>query len=313
MILGVDEVGRGCWAGPLVMGAVVLGYAKIDGLADSKILSKKRRVELAREIHEKAADVALGWVDASEIDELGLGESLRLACRRAVGQISVSHSEIIIDGTVNFLANTRKAPYVSVLKKADLLIREASAASIVAKVARDEFMARQDEIFPGYGFKNHVGYGTAAHRLAIEKKGACELHRLSFGPLKKYAKEQNSHTTKAKDKTTKSIGDEAESKVASKLELLGHRVLARNWRTKWCEIDIVSMFENELYFTEVKYRKDSSFGGGLEAVTAKKQRQIRFAVEIFLIKNPKFANLQANLLAADVSGDPPEVQQLVEV
>lgn len=189
MILGIDEVGRGCWAGPLVVGAVVLGDTKIDGLTDSKALSKKRREKLDAEIRASGAGVGLGWVSAEEIDKIGLSEALRLATKRAVKEVQASGAafhEIIIDGTVNFLSDTPLSGYVSVLKKADLLISSVSAASIVAKVARDAYMTEQALEYPELGFEQHVGYGTAAHRRAIDENGVTPLHRLSIAPLAKY-------------------------------------------------------------------------------------------------------------------------------
>ena len=188
MILGIDEVGRGPWAGPLVVGAVVLGGAEIEGLTDSKKLSKKQREKLDIEIREKSSGFGIGWVTATELDEVGLSESLVLATKRAIEQIQTPYSEIIIDGTVNFLKSTNKGQYVTTMKKADLLVPSVSAASIIAKVARDNYMVAQDDIYPGYGFKSHVGYGTAAHILAINKLGITPLHRLSFAPLQKFAK-----------------------------------------------------------------------------------------------------------------------------
>ena len=139
-ILGIDEVGRGPWAGPLVVGACVLGDAKIEGLTDSKKLSAKKREALAGEISEKC-EYGLGWVYADELDKIGLSAALRKACREAVKQIQAPYHEIIIDGTVNFLSDTPLCSYVQVLKKADLLVPEVSAASIIAKVARDRYMA----------------------------------------------------------------------------------------------------------------------------------------------------------------------------
>lgn len=186
MILGIDEVGRGPWAGPLVVGAVVLGGATIEGLTDSKKLTKKRREALVPIIKRQASAWALGWVTAHELDNIGMSEALKLATRRAVEQIKAPYSEIIIDGTINFLADTGKGKYVTCLPKADLLVPSVSAASVIAKVARDDFMAAQDNIYPGYDFKKHAGYGVAAHRAAIEALGVCELHRLSFAPLQKY-------------------------------------------------------------------------------------------------------------------------------
>ena len=120
MILGIDEVGRGPWAGPLVVGAVVLGGAQIDGLTDSKKLSKRRRQELDVIIRDKANGFGIGWVSSGEIDKLGLSESLRLATTRAVSQVRTTYHEIIIDGTVNFLSHTTKGEYVTTMKKADL-------------------------------------------------------------------------------------------------------------------------------------------------------------------------------------------------
>lgn len=189
MIAGIDEVGRGPWAGPLVVGAVVLGDANIEGLTDSKKLSAKRRETLADEIYKKAAGVGLGWVHATELDEIGISASLVEATKRALAQITVPYHEIIIDGTVNFLKDTPKGPYVTTMKKADLLIDSVSAASIVAKVGRDKYMEEQALLYPEYSFESHVGYGTAKHIAAIETYGVTPLHRLSFAPLNKYRKQ----------------------------------------------------------------------------------------------------------------------------
>ncbi len=323
MILGIDEVGRGPWAGPLVVGAVVLGGEQIEGLTDSKKLSKKRREELAEEIYQKASGLGLGWVHAHEIDKIGLSDALVLATIRAVSQVNCAYSEIIIDGTINFLKETGKGQYVTTMKKADLLVPSVSAASIVAKVARDIYMDEQDASYPEYGFKSHVGYGTAKHRAAIDKHGVTPLHRLSFAPLAKYkevsaANSQNgfapgsirapaSDRTRAADvlknqqPTTKQIGDRAEEAVAEYLRKNGHEILERNWKTKFCEIDIVSRKDDTVYFTEVKYRKNDVAGGGMAAITPKKLRQMKFAAEYFALKN-QLQDSDMQLAMADVAG-----------
>lgn len=343
MILGIDEVGRGPWAGPLVVGAVILGGAEIDGLDDSKKLTKKRREALDALIRQQAAAWALGWVSAQELDNIGMSEALRLATRRAVEQIqaqcrqqNLAFSEIIIDGKVNFLQGTALEKFVATMPKADGLIPSVSAASIVAKVARDQFMAEQDAAYPGYGFASNAGYGVAKHRTAIERLGVTPLHRLSFAPLAKYA--DNKAKPRAvpqktvvqsgepsvgypqkiirgprKPMTTRQIGDKGEQVAADWLMARGHEIVARNWRTRYCEIDIVSVKGEVLYFTEVKYRKNDDFGDGLAAITAKKQRQMRFAAELFLAGKPECSGMAAKLLAASVSGDPPAVQAVVEV
>lgn len=306
MILGIDEVGRGPWAGPLVVGAVVLGDATIDGLTDSKKLTKKRREALYDEIMTQAQAAATGWVTAEELDAVGMSQALRLATRRAVEQIKVPYHEIIIDGTVNFLSDTALGRYVSTLKKADLLIASVSAASIVAKVERDRYMTEQDNVYPGYEFGAHAGYGVAKHRAAIERLGVTPLHRLSFAPLQKYADSvpPTTHisTNPPAGVTTKSIGDRAEAVVAGFLQSEGHEVLARNWKTKLCEIDIVSRLDDTIYFTEVKYRRVADQGGGMAAITPKKLRQMKFAAEYFALKY-ELHNVNLRLAVADVAGE----------
>ena len=144
-ILGIDEVGRGPLAGPLVEGAVILPETTKEwylDLKDSKKLSAKKRERLSEIILTEAA-VGLGWVTNNELDEVGISEALKLATRRAVKEVQrlhVSFSQIIIDGKVNFLSDTPLGKYVSTVVKADDKIREVSAASIVAKVARDKYM-----------------------------------------------------------------------------------------------------------------------------------------------------------------------------
>ena len=324
MILGIDEVGRGPWAGPLVVGAVILGETKIEGLNDSKKLTAKKRTALDAEIREKAAAWALGWVDAGELDNIGMSQALQLATRRAVEQIqrqcrecSLQFNEIIIDGTVNFLRGTALEPYVAVMAKADGLIASVSAASIIAKVARDKYMAEQDKVYPGYGFASNAGYGVAKHRAAIEQLGVTPLHRLSFAPLAKYSTVEEAGEAddgaKVNRLTTRCIGDDGEQAAAAWLSSEGHEIVARNWRTKWCEIDIISRRDDEVFFTEVKYRKNDRYGGGLAAITSKKYQQIRFAAELFIAKNPQLAALTPKILVADVTNSPPIVQNVIEV
>ena len=283
-ILGIDEVGRGPWAGPLVVGACVLGDAQIEGLTDSKKLTPKKREALAPIIREQAA-VGLGWISAEELDRIGLSQALCKAARAAVKQIKVPFHEIIIDGTVNFLRDTPLASHVQVLKKADLLVPEVSAASIVAKVARDEYMYQLAKKYPGYGFEKHVGYGTAAHKAALEKLGPCPEHRKSFKPIAQYVG------------STREKGDRGEDAVCNYLVESGHEIVARNWKNKFCEIDVISRFNGVLCFTEVKYRRA---GGGLDAIDKKKLEQMRFAAELYLNENGGGA---AILAAAEVAGD----------
>lgn len=316
MILGIDEVGRGPWAGPLVVGAVVLGSATIEGLTDSKKLTKKRREELDVIIRQTAQGFGLGWVHADEIDEIGLSAALRQATIRAVRGVVAPYHEIVIDGTINFLSDTTKGQYVTTMKKADLLVPSVSAASIIAKVARDDYMTQQDEIHSGYKFASHVGYGTAAHRAAIEKYGVTPLHRLSFAPLQKYGKRsvlsEEIHVATTPMMTTKKIGDQAEDEAAQYLVRQGHEIIERNWKTKYCEIDIVSHKAGTVFFVEVKYRRSADQGGGLAAITSKKLQQMKFAAEYYAqAKQLRLSNLR--LAAMSLTGDSPSVETYLEI
>jgi ribonuclease HII len=310
MIVGIDEVGRGPWAGPLVFGAVVLGDAEIVGLTDSKKLTKKRREMLSQEIYEKARAVGLGWVSAAELDKLGMSEALRLACRRALGQITVPYQQIVLDGTINFLEGTGKGPYVTTLARADLLVPSVSAASIVAKVARDAYMTQQDDIYPGYGFGSHVGYGTAAHRIAIEKLGVTPLHRLSFAPLAHYASAENTGTPISKETTySRDVGNRGEDSAAGYLRSSGFTIIDRNWRVKAGEIDIIAEKDGVIHFVEVKYRKNKNQGGGIAAITPTKLGRMERAARLWMQRHGDHVS---RLSAIEVTGNGYEVTQFLE-
>jgi ribonuclease HII len=180
-IVGIDEVGRGSWAGPLVAGAVVLAEP-IEGLADSKKLTKSQREKLSRQIYSDALAVGLGWVEPSELDEIGLTAAVGLAMQRALKQIRVDFDEIIVDGNLNYFPDDSRAQAII---KADASIGAVSAASIVAKVARDKYMSNVAHAkYPEYAFDQHVGYGTSLHQQMLKLYGACELHRKSFRPVR---------------------------------------------------------------------------------------------------------------------------------
>jgi len=284
MILGIDEVGRGPWAGPLVVGAVVLPADHlIDGLTDSKKLTAKKRHALDIEIRQKALGYGLGWVHADELDEIGLSAALRLATIRAVDGVKTPYHEIILDGTINFLKGTSKGQYVTTLPKADVLIPAVSAASIIAKVARDKYMAEQHECFPEYGFASHVGYGTAMHRKALVDYGVTPLHRKSFAPIAKLlgSKSPDKIDTPRAVITTKTIGNKGEMAVADWLKSKGFAIEARNWNTRYCEIDIIARKDNVRYFVEVKFRSSQQQGGGVGAITRQKLKKMQFAAEIY--------------------------------
>ena len=182
---GVDEAGRGPLAGPVVAAAVILEPSRpVAGLADSKVLSPARREVLATTIRTQSLAWSLGWADAAEIDTLNILQATMLAMRRALAALSVPPQHVIIDGNrcpdLSGLAFDCTAEAVV---KGDSLVASVSAASILAKVARDEHMRVLDGRYPGYGLADHKGYPTAAHIAALRRLGPSPVHRRSFAPV----------------------------------------------------------------------------------------------------------------------------------
>jgi ribonuclease HII len=311
-ILGIDEVGRGPLAGPLVVGAVILpehdgadAPGWISELNDSKKLTVKKREKLNEIILKEASATGLGWVSAEEIDEVGIGEALRLATRRVVKSVQGLHVpffKIVIDGKINFLSGTALEKYVVTIPKADFLVKEVSAASIIAKVARDKYMCELASKYPQYGFEKHVGYGTAKHMKAIFKYGICPEHRKCFEPIKSIVGFERLGDAGGVVKNTTLVGRKGEDAVCEYLISHGHEIVVRNFKTKVCEIDIVSVCGSNLYFTEVKTRGNDGFGGGLGVINQKKLDKMKFAVEVFLKAKPAYKKYDPLLAVASVDG-----------
>jgi len=186
LLAGVDEVGRGPLAGPVVAAVVLLDPERpIAGLRDSKKLSAPRREQLALLIRERALDFAIGLAQVEEIDAINILQATMLAMRRAVQALKLRPGKIIIDGN--------KAPYlydlvgdcpVETLPGGDDLVPAVSAASIIAKCWRDALMAELDREYPGFGLARHQGYPTAAHLAALARLGPTPIHRRSFAPVR---------------------------------------------------------------------------------------------------------------------------------
>lgn len=182
-MIGIDEVGRGCWAGPLLVVAARESGSFPVGLIDSKKLSSKTREQLVEQLSDYC-DFGEGWVTAAEIDRHGLTRAMRIGVSRALAAIDARYDEkIIMDGNSNYC--DQKYTNVACVIKADSLYKVVSAASVWAKVARDRYMKDQAEQYPGYGFDSHVGYGTKQHIEALENLGITLLHRLSYKPVRK--------------------------------------------------------------------------------------------------------------------------------
>ena len=181
LVAGVDEAGRGPLAGPVVAAAVILGPGVgIPGLDDSKRLSPHRRVELEAEIRERALACAVVRVDAGVIDAINILRATMRAMSEAVARLDPTPQEVLVDGN-----RCPELPYAArAVVGGDATVAEISAASILAKVARDREMVEMDRRYPGYGFARHKGYGTREHRLALLSKGPTPIHRRTFAPVR---------------------------------------------------------------------------------------------------------------------------------
>ncbi len=182
LIAGVDEVGRGPLAGPVVTAAVILDPANpIAGLMDSKALSESKREQLAEEIKQKALSWSLGRCEVDEIDEINILQATMVAMQRAVAGLSIAPGKVLIDGN---RCPALPCPAEAVVK-GDQTVAEISAASILAKVTRDREMVELDRQYPGYGLAQHKGYPTKTHIQALVELGVTPIHRRSFGPVRK--------------------------------------------------------------------------------------------------------------------------------
>ena len=183
MICGIDEAGRGPWAGPVTAAAVILDPAcLVDGLTDSKKLTAERRETLYAEIRASAVTYGIGWASPEEIDRMNIREATFLAMKRAIAIMGLVPERILVDG--NCLPKALPCA-ASAIIKGDLTEPSISAASILAKVARDRAMIELSNRFPGYGLRRHKGYGTPEHAEALEALGPCACHRRSFAPVQR--------------------------------------------------------------------------------------------------------------------------------
>ncbi len=181
LIAGVDEAGRGPLAGPVVAAAVILDWEKpINGLADSKKLTEKKRNELVDEIRLKALAWSLGWADVDEIDAINILQATLLAMKRAVETLAIKPDHVVVDGNITPELSCQSEAII----KGDETVAEISAASILAKVARDREMKGLDKLYPHYDFAKNKGYPTKKHINALTEHGISPVHRKSFGPVR---------------------------------------------------------------------------------------------------------------------------------
>lgn len=268
-ILGIDEAGRGCLAGPVVVAGLVFDQSIWDSDADwvqeindSKKLRPAKRERLYDEIISCAKAWAIEKSDPAEVDAINILQATFRAARRVAEKIlkQVKVEMVFMDG--NQAVPELKYPQRAIIQ-GDSISKTIAAASILAKVHRDRLMDEYDKKFPGYGFAKHKGYGTQEHRDALSNLGLCPIHRRSF--LKKLE--------------ALNRGAESEALVAEWVKALGFEILETNWRTKDAEIDLIAQKDHETHFFEVRSRAhqaslDFSF-------PASKQSQFKRAVQYY--------------------------------
>lgn len=318
-VAGVDEAGRGCLAGPVVAAAVILPPdCDIDGLDDSKKLSRTRREDLCGQIEGQALAIGVGQVEADEIDRLNILQASLKAMRLALEDLGVAPDRVLIDGHV-----PAKSPYPEqAIVDGDARSLSIAAASIVAKVRRDHLMCAYADRYPEYGFASHKGYGSAEHLAALSAHGPCPLHRRSFGPVADLVAEPRSelflsfeegigdsanlaelervaHFIKEaadqigggeldalrqlyRERRQKlgDVGLKGEGEAAAYLEGRGYRIIERRYRAAGGEIDLVVAKGEELVFVEVKTSQGAARPE--ERVNRTKRRRLTRAARHFL-------------------------------
>jgi len=189
LVAGVDEAGRGCWAGPVVAGAVILPppdqadiFEPLHRVRDSKLLTAQQRADCEKSIRAVAVACGVGQAEAEEIDRWGIVPATRAAMQRAIAALWPQPEALLIDA----LALPDLGLAQTVLNQADRRCLSVACASIIAKVARDRLMLELDRAYPGYAFAQHKGYGTPQHRAALDRLGPSPIHRRSFAPVRRW-------------------------------------------------------------------------------------------------------------------------------
>ena len=278
LIAGIDEVGRGPLAGPVVAAAVILDSTRptdwYEEINDSKALPAAQRERLAPLILASAVASGIGAAGPEEIDSLGIVGATRAAMARAVAGLDIRPDYLLIDAVP--LAEPG-IPFRAIIH-GDALCRSIAAASIVAKVYRDRLMVQEDARYPGYGFARHKGYPTPEHLERLAELGPCPIHRRSFAPVSALVSPQAEPAPSVR----RVRGNAGEEAAASYLRSQGYQVVERNFHCPWGEIDIVAQQGATQVFVEVKARRSDRLGTALESVTSRKQQHLVLAAQEYL-------------------------------
>ena len=334
-VAGVDEVGRGALAGPVVAAAVILPATLPDSVValinDSKALSSAQRKQAFDAIMSVARSVGVGSCDAAEVDRLGISAATKSAMRRAIADGPTSPDYVLVDAVRDIGIDL---PYLPIVK-GDAQSLSIAAASIVAKVTRDGIMAARCETeFPQYGFAQHKGYGTARHLEALRRYGPSPLHRRTFRPVADMVVKPDPPISREQAASSgryskpyslpSGTGRTGEIVAARRLTELGYRILRRNQRTRHGEIDIIALQDGQLVFLEVKTRRirprdRAKFMDCLpvESMTPRKARRVSQCAESYLAIEgyDQYANWRLDFVGVDLAanGHPVNVQVIQNI
>ena len=293
VLCGVDEVGRGPLAGPVMAGAVILPpHCDIPGLDDSKKCSPNKRARLYDQILNCAAAVGIGQASPEEIDAINIAQASLLAMRRAVDNLAQTPDCLLIDGNRADGFHQPAYPYVG----GDGRSMSIAAASIVAKVTRDRLMEELDALYPGYELARHKGYPTKLHKARVQELGPSPIHRRTFG--------------KETASIPRTVGQKGEDLAADFLSERGYTIVQRNYQCPYGEIDLIARKGDTLRMIEVKTRKDSRFSRAAEAVDLFKQQKLRRAAALWLTEHPDRADDPVVFDVLEVYGDGPWISYI---
>ena len=275
LIAGVDEAGRGPLAGPVVAAAVILpNYYDLKGLDDSKKLTPKKRSQLFVEIQHQATAIGVGVVAAAEIDKTNILQATHQAMKMALGRLKPRPDQAVIDGHA---LPTQIIPNKGVIK-GDQTIDVIKAASIIAKVTRDNMMEQYDIIFPAYGFRKHKGYGTREHMDKLRLNKACVIHRKSFKPV------ASAMPTLSWLRKEGRIGQWGEQVAAVYLLERGYEIVAMNVHCDpYGEIDIIAEKDGIIIFVEVKTYSKKQLGTPAQNIDQNKLKKLEAAIHKYVV------------------------------
>ena len=299
---GIDEAGRGPLAGPVLAAAVVLDPERpIEGLADSKKLTAKRRETLYMIIMADAAGVGVGISQRSEIDRINILQATLAAMQRAVDNLPFRPGHLMIDGQGLVLDH----PSQETIVRGDATVPSISAASIVAKVTRDRIMADYHKIYPAYGFDQHKGYGTPEHLAALAEFGACPIHRQSFSPVARHLPNWQQLREPGK------MGILGEQLAGTYLIEQGHQIL--DWRYNvphTGELDLVAKDGEETVFVEVKSQVPGDWGPAEFQVDRRKRDRIMAAAQHYCGEKGIDSDLRFDVISVTFTKAGPEIRHM---